>query len=177
MKKIPNRIRVIVMVLTFFISLKCVMVTYAEDCETGNAQSTYFEIYDKDGNLKSEGYLPANEDEAKKEMQTRGTMGFPSRTLSNGDVMQCYQSGNMKFVVNEGDFLSMTFGLDRTAYIYSGIAEWSGIEHIATSGGLTAGRSHNGRAVSHAAYYGFIRNASTEPVTVMFANFTNPYLQ
>lgn len=176
MNKISNRIRVMAIVLTFFFSLKCGMVTYAEESEAEVTQSVYFEIYDKDGNLKSEGYLPANVNEAKKEMQTKGTMAFSSRTLRNGDVMQCYQEGNRDFVVNEGDFLSMTFGLDRTAYIYSGIGEWKGITTIAKSEGLTGGRSHNGRAVSNHPYYGFIRNGSTEPVTVTFANFTTPYL-
>lgn len=176
MKKLRNNISVIVMILTFLLSLKCEMVTYAEDCKAADTQSTYFQIYDKEGNLKSEGYLPANEEEAKKEMQTRGTMDFSSRTLRNGDVMQCYQEGNAGFFVNKGDFLSMTFGLNRTAYIHSGIAEWDGLEHISTSSGLTGGRSHNGRAVSNAKYYGFIRNASTEPVTVVFAKFTTPYI-
>lgn len=177
MKKIQNNIRIIIaLVLMFLLSVKSTMVTFAEENETGVIQTVYFQVYDKDGNLKSEGYLPINEDEAKKEMQTRGTMSFSSRTLLNGDTMQCYRQGDENFVVNEGDFLSMSFGLNRNAYVYSGIAEWNGIRVVTESGGLTGGRSHSGRAPGYGAYYGFIRNASTDPVTVTYANFSTPYL-
>lgn len=176
MKKRLKWISGIVAIIMIFLCSNCTMDIFAEENNQEVVHQIYFQIYDKDGNLKSEGYLPANKDESEQELRSRGTMSWESRTLVNGDVMNCYVVGNEDFVVNAGEHISMSFGLNRNAYIYSGIAEWNGITILAQSEGLTGGRSHSTRATKYGTYYGFIRNASTEAVTVLYANFTTPYL-
>lgn len=174
MKKILKR-SCLIMIVSLFLSSGYTILSSAQGNTESISNPIYFKILDKNGNLKSTGYLPSSKEAALVEMQNR-SYDWGARTLSNGEVMQCFQSGNDGFWANKGDFVSFSFGLNRNAYIYSGISEWNGIGKITESEGLTGGRQHGGPAISSNYYYGFIRNSSTSNVTVTYASFSTPYL-
>lgn len=174
-KTIKTKICVIIMMLSIFISANAMMMVSAQESPDEIIHPVYYKIYDKDGNLKSEGELPSNEEEVAEEMKNRAYV-LDERTLNNGEVMQLFSSANSGFYVAKGDYLRMSFQLNRNAYIYSGIGEWNGVQTVVVDSGLTGGRIQSGCAPSGGYYYGYIRNTSTESVKIQYASFSTPYL-
>ena len=175
MRRIKVKFSIIIMMLSILLCNNWGMSVSAQDSVEESIHPVYYKVYDKDGNLKSEGVLPTNEEEAMNEMKNRAYI-LRDRTLLNGEVMKLFVSMHSGFFVHKGDYLSMNYQLNRSAYIHSGIGEWEGAQKVVVDSGLTGGRFQSGYAPTEGYYYGYIRNASTESVTVQYASFSTPYL-
>lgn len=142
------------------------MVTAGGITETfeGTMYPMYYKIYDVNGTLKEEGNLPV--DDAVSTIQD-----YDPATLYNGETMFLTDKQNSDFFITKNSFMTMEFGLNRNASMSAYIHCYTTDQACAYKEGVMGGCSISAPAPYTSYYYGVIRSASTEPVTVTYARF------
>lgn len=163
MKKIISVLFSLVLVIMVIQSVSVVAEERSEYSE-GTVYSVRYKIYDVDGNLREEGDLPIDE-------EVSLLKDYGSAVLHNGETMFLTNDDNSDFYITQNSIMTMEFGLNRNASMSAYIHCYTTNQACASKQGLMGGCRISAKAPYTSYYYGVIRNASTEDVTVTYARF------